>query len=71
MTRQVKRARPWRVRREEYLRSSGRQSALIKEAFDQAPSTATWTLIAGGRVGGSPSSTPGARLFVIKKAVER
>jgi hypothetical protein len=71
MTRRVKHLAPWRVRREDYLRSSGRQSALIKEGFDPAPSTDKWTLIVGGRVGRSPSATSSARLFVIEKAAER
>ena len=63
----TKHTAPWRSRREEYLRASGRQSDLVSEGFDAAASAASWTLIAGGRSTHLPKPIPGAGLFLVKQ----
>jgi hypothetical protein len=62
-----KNAGAWRSRREEYLRSSGRQSDLVKEGFERKPSTASWAVIAGGRASRLAKPIPSAGLFLMKK----
>jgi hypothetical protein len=62
-----KHAKPWRARREEYLRSSGRQSDLVKEGFEQKLSTASWAVIAGGRASRLAKPIPSAGLLLMKK----
>jgi hypothetical protein len=57
----------WRSRREEYLRTSGRQSDLISEGFEPGASAAGWTVIAGGRSTHHPKPIPRAGLFLVKK----
>ena len=64
----TKHTAPWRSRREEYLRASGRQSDLVSEGFEPAASPASWTLIAGGRSTILPKPIPGAGLFLVKRA---
>ena len=63
----TKHTAPWRSRREEYLRASGRQSDLVSEGFEQAASAASWTVIAGSRSTHLPKPTPRAGLFLMKK----
>jgi hypothetical protein len=48
-----KSARPavWKVRREEYLRASGRLDDLVKEGYICGNSEGSWSVIAGGRTG--------------------
>jgi phosphoglycolate phosphatase-like HAD superfamily hydrolase len=62
-----KHAEAWRSRREEYLRVSGRQSDLVKEGFEQAPSTTTWAVIVGGRASRPGKPNPRGALFLIKR----
>ena len=57
----------WRSRREEYLRASGRQSDLVKEGFEPAPSRSNWAVIAGGRWTRRTKPNPKAGLFLVKK----
>ena len=57
----------WRSRREEYLRASGRQSDLIREGFERAPSTAAWVVIPGGRASRLGKANPRADLILMKK----
>jgi len=59
----------WRLRREEYLRASGRKRDLVIEGFEQVPSTASWTVIAGGRTGRCTNSSPRTGLFLMKRLV--
>jgi len=59
----------WRLRREGYLRASGRKKDLVIEGFEQAPSTASWTVIAGGRTSLLTNSSPRTGLFLVKKLV--
>ena len=39
----------WRCRREEYLRAAGRRDELISEGYEDAPPSAEWTVLPGGR----------------------
>ena len=57
----------WWSRREEYLRGSGRQSDLIKEGFERAPSTASWAVIPGGRATRHTEPNPRTGLFLMRR----
>jgi hypothetical protein len=61
-------ATAWRSRREEYLWASGRQSDLVKEGFEPAPSTASWSMIPGGRPTRLTKPNLKAGLFLVKNA---
>lgn len=63
----TKQTAAWRLRREEYLRTLGRQSDLVSEGFEPAASAANWTVIAGGRSTHLPKPIPRAGLFLVKK----
>jgi hypothetical protein len=63
----TKQTAAWRSRREEYLRTSGRQSDLVSEGFEPAASAASWTVFAGGRSTHLPKPIPRAGLFLVKK----
>lgn len=63
----TKHTAPWRSRREEYLRASGRQSDLVSEGFEPAASAASWAVIAGGRSTPSSKAIPRAGLCLVKK----
>jgi hypothetical protein len=63
----TKQTAAWRSRREEYLRTSGRQSDLVSEGFEPAASAGSWTVIAGGRSTHLPKPIPRAGLFLVKK----
>jgi len=63
----TKQTAAWRSRREEYLRTSGRQSDLVREGFEPAASVASWTVIADGRSTHLPKPIPRAGLFLVKK----
>ena len=63
----TKHTAPWRSRREEYLRASGRQSDLVSEGFEPVASAASWAVIAGGRSTHLPKPIPRAGLFLMKK----
>ncbi len=39
----------WQYRREEYLRATGRRDELISEGYEDAPPSAQWTVLPGGR----------------------
>jgi hypothetical protein len=62
-----KHAEAWRARREQYLRSSGRQTDLVKEGFERELSTASWAVIVGGRASRLAKPNPNAGLFLMKK----
>ena len=57
----------WRSRREEYLRTSGRQSDLVREGYEPAASAAGWAVIEGGRSSHLPKPIPRAGLFLVKE----
>jgi hypothetical protein len=56
----------WRVRREEYLRASGRRSDLVREGFESCINGANWSVISGGRASTCPNhESSSARLVVV------
>lgn len=63
---QAKQCEVWRCRREHYLRESGRYVELVKEGYVSADSVTDWTVVTGGRAGGSLERNPGMRLFLVK-----
>jgi hypothetical protein len=66
MLRQLEQGAPaWRLRREEYLRASGRRASLVKEGYDPE-GVSGWSVITGGRPPGPPKSTSGVRLLLVK-----
>jgi hypothetical protein len=58
-------ARAWRVRREEYLRASGRRSDLVKEGFEPGINGANWSVIRGGRASTCPNHDSPTPLVVV------
>jgi len=64
-TQPKQRAAPWRWRREEYLRASGRRANLVKEGYEPER-VKGWSVITGGRSGSPPKSNSGVRLLLVK-----
>ena len=67
---QTKQRAPWRCRREQYLRESGRHVDLIREGYAAADDATNWTVVVGGRGRGSLKHELGTRLFLVKTSLD-
>jgi hypothetical protein len=67
---QTKPYEPWRCRREQYLRESGRQVDLIREGYASAGDATNWTVVVGGRGRGPLQRELGAGLFLLKPSLD-
>jgi len=67
---QTKQYEAWRRRREQYLRESGRHVDLIREGYASADDATNWTVVVGGRGGGSLQRDLGTKLFLLKQSLD-